>query len=299
MKVSFYRPLVLVVLLLLAVQYAFCQDPAFEAMASETAEKFVQKVFSDSETGKTMEYNLFVPANYDSSTTYPMMMFIGDASTAAKDVTYPLHHCIGALIWATQEEQAKHPCFVLVPQYTTVTVQDNFSTTYEVEMTIRLIEALCEEYSVDKTRLYTTGQSMGGMMSMYFNVAHPKFFAASLYAGCQWDTSKMGGFSDDSFFYVVSAGDPKASKGMADLIEVFEKEGASYSFAEWSAQLPEEEQTANTLQLLAEGNTDNFILFTRGSTLPEGGRDMEHMSSFSYVYKLEAVRDWIFSQKLK
>ncbi len=318
--------LVLAAALLLSTQYAFCQDPmkmgndrppmmeggqphqggmpenkndpALQAMVASTKDKFVQKVYNDAETGKTIEYNLFIPDSYDEGESYPLIMFIGDASTAAKDVTYPINHCIGALVWATEEEQAKHPCFVLVPQYTTVTVGDNFSTTYEVEMTIRLVEAVCKEYSIDKNRLYTTGQSMGGMMSMYFNVSHPKFFAASLYAGCQWDTSKMGGFADDSFFYVVSAGDNKASKGMADLIEVFEKEGTSFSIAEWSAQLPEEEQTERTLQLLSEGNSDNFIIFTKGSTLPEGVEGMEHMTSFNYVYKLEAVRAWIFSQKL-
>ncbi len=320
------KNLVLATILLLSTQYAFCQDymekesdrpemmdaghpfrggmpennndPALLSMVASTKDKFVQKVYNDAQTGKNMEYNLFIPDGYDEGKSYPLMMFIGDASTAGKDVSYPLSHCIGALIWATVEEQAKHPCFVLVPQYSTVTVGDNFSTTYEVEMTIRLVETVCEEYSIDKTQLYTTGQSMGGMMSMYFNVSHPKFFAASLYAGCQWDTSKMGNFADDSFFYVVSAGDIKASKGMADLIKVFEEDGASFSMAEWSAQLPEEQQTARTLQLLAEGNNDNFIIFTKGSTLPEGVEGMEHMTSFNYVYKLEAVRDWIFSQKL-
>ncbi len=312
--------------LLLSTQHAFCQDPiergndrppmmgegrphrggmpennndpALLAMVASTKDKFVQKVFNDNQTGKTLEYNLYIPEGYNEGESYPLMMFIGDASTAGKDVSYPLSHCIGALIWATEEEQAKHPCFVLVPQYTTVTVRDNFGTTYEVEMTIRLIEALCEEYSIDKARRYTTGQSMGGMMSMYFNLAHPKFFAASLYAGCQWDTSKMGGFADDSFVYAVSAGDERASKGMAALIKVFEEEGASFSMAEWSAQLPEEEQRERTLELLAEGNSDNFIIFTKGSTLPEGVEGMEHMTSFNFIYKLSAVRDWIFSRSL-
>ncbi len=298
MKRMSLKSFALATALLLSVQYAFCQDPALQEMVAGTADKYVQRVYNDAETDKAMEYNLFIPENYDKDGNYPLMMFIGDASTAGKEVTYPLHHCIGALIWATAEEQAKHPCFVLVPQYTTVTVNDGFQTSYEVEMTLRLVEALCEEYAIDKTRLYTTGQSMGGMMSMYFNVAHPKFFAASLYAGCQWDTSKMGGFADDSFFYVVSAGDPKASKGMADLLEVFEKEGSAFSFAEWSAQLPEDEQTANTLQLLEEGNRDNFVVFTKGTTLSDGESGMEHMTSFSYVYKLQAVRDWLFTQTL-
>ncbi len=324
MNKTFLKSLALVAVLLLSVQCASCQgsakgdkspvtegerphmgmpenndDPDMQSMVVEMKDKFVQKVFDDATTGRTLKYNLFIPADYDKNKSYPLMLFIGDASTAGKDVTYPLSHCYGALIWATAEEQAKHPCFVLVPQYTSMTVKDNFQTSDEVEMTIRLVEALCADYALDTSRLYTTGQSMGGMMSMYFNVAHPKFFAASLYASCQWDTSKMGGFANDAFVYVVSDGDAKASKGMADLIEVFERESASFSLAEWSAQLPEEEQTAKTLQLLAEGNSANFIVFTKGSTLPEGGEGHEHMTSFTYIYKLSAVRDWIFAQSLQ
>ncbi len=274
-------------------------DAVLKAVLEETVDKFVQLEYNDAETGHAMAYNLFVPENLDESASYPLMLFIGDASTARKEVTVPLTQGYGGVIWATAAEQAKHPCFILVPQYTTVTVNDRFETTYEVEMTIRLVQSLCGQYPIDTNRLYTTGQSMGGMMSMYFNVAHPKFFAASLYAGCQWDTSKMGGFADDHFIYAVAGGDEKASKGMADLREVLEKEGARISSAEWSAKLPQEEQTANTRNLLAEGNHVNFIVFTKGSVLPEDGRGMEHMYSFDYIYQLEAARDWIFEQRLE
>lgn len=273
------------------------QSPELKAMIAETVGSFVQQEYRDEETGHTMAYNLFVPKEYDGSKSYPMIMFIGDASTVRPDVTAPLTQGYGGIIWATAEEQAKHPCFVLVPQYTTVTVNDNFETSYEVEMTIRLIRSLLSRYNIDANRLYTTGQSMGGMMSMYFNVTHPDFFAASLYAGCQWDTSKMAHFARQKFFYVVAAGDPKASVGMAALKKVLAGEGAPFSEGEWSAKLPQEEQKAKTLELIAEGNRNNFITFTLKSVLAEDGSGHEHMSSFDYVYQLEAVRDWLFGQK--
>lgn len=273
------------------------QSPELKAMIAETVDHFIQLEFQDEETGHTMAYNLFIPKDYDESQSYPMIMFIGDASTVRPGVTVPLTQGYGGIIWATAKEQAKHPCFVLVPQYTTVTVNDNFETSYEVEMTIRLIRSLLTRYRIDPDRLYTTGQSMGGMMSMYFNVAHPDFFAASLYAGCQWDTSKMAHFASQKFFYVVAAGDPKASKGMAELKQVLTAEGASMSMGEWSAKLPQEEQDKYVRELIAEGNRNNFITFTLKSVLPEDGSGHEHMSSFDYVYKLEAVRDWLFEQK--
>lgn len=149
---------------------------------------------------KSLAYNLFIPENYDVSQSYPLLLFIADGSTAQKEVTRPLTQGYGALVWVTEEEQAKHPCFVLVPQYATVTVTDNGNISYEVEMTIRLLEKLLKEYNIDSNRLYTTGrQSMGGMMSLYFNIAHPDLFAASMFVACQWDAAKMSHFVNDNF----------------------------------------------------------------------------------------------------
>jgi predicted peptidase len=163
-------------------------------------------------------------------------------------------------------------------------------------MTIRLLHKIVENYPVDTNRLYTTGQSMGGMMSMYFNITHPDLFAASIFVSCQWDVSKMGGFVKNHFFYIVAAGDMKAPKGMEALKTVLESKGAKISKAEWSAKLPENEQEEKVQKLLSENNNINFIVFTKGTVLPADGSGMEHMWSFDYAYKLERVRDWLFKQ---
>ncbi|MCD8179811.1 MAG: hypothetical protein LUE98_21385 [Tannerellaceae bacterium] len=271
-------------------------DPVLQALLAETVEKFIQLEFHDPETGERMAYNLFIPEEYDQNQSYPLVLFMADASTVNKDVKVPLTQGYGGVIWASDNDQAKHPSFVLVPQYVTKTVDDNFTTSYEVEMTIRLLHSIVDKYSIDSNRIYTTGQSMGGMMSMYFNIVHPDLFAASLFVGCQWDTSKMQGFANDKFFYIVAAGDEKAPKGMAALKEVLENEGAKISTAGWSAKLPAIEQEEKVLELLSEGNDINFIVFTRGSVLPEDGKGNEHMNSFDYAYKLEEVRNWLFRQ---
>ena len=80
---------------------------------------------------------------------------MADASTVGKEVTTPLTQGYGALEFASDRDQRLHPSFVLVPQYTDWAVQDDWSTTDEVEMTIRLLDAVCKEYNVDTSRLYT------------------------------------------------------------------------------------------------------------------------------------------------
>ncbi|MCC8035298.1 MAG: hypothetical protein LIO77_05110 [Rikenellaceae bacterium] len=271
-------------------------DARLQALLSETVGKFGRYEYFDEQTGKSLSYNLFIPDGYEPGRQYPLVMFIADASTAGKELSAPLTQGYGGIIWAGSRDQSKHPSFVLVPQYTTVTVGDDFSTSYEVDMTIRLLEKLVDEYDVDRSRIYSTGQSMGGMMSMYFNITYPGLFAASVFVACQWDTSKMAGFARDKFFYIVAAGDSKAPKGMEALEEVLEKEGAEFGKAGWSAKLPLARQEEKVRELLSEGHDINFIVFTARSVLPESGQGSEHMYSFDHAYQLDEVRDWLFRQ---
>jgi predicted peptidase len=271
-------------------------DSVFVALKNETFEKFQQFTFEDAATGKTMQYNLLVPDGYDGKTSYPLVLFMADASTVGKDVTTPLTQGYGALEFASDRDQRKHPSFVLVPQYTDWAVQDDWSTTDEVEMTIRLLQYICKEYKIDQRRLYTTGQSMGGMMSFYFNIAHPDLFAASLFVSSQWDTSKMKDFGKRKFFYIVAGGDGKASGGMRELTAVLKKQNAHIDSASWSAKLPPAEQESLAKALIAKGGSINFICFEKGSVLPASGQGMEHLASFDYGYKIAAVRDWLFEQ---
>ena len=271
-------------------------DSTYVALKNEALAKFKQFTFEDAETGKTLEYNLMVPVGYDGTKSYPLVLFMADASTVGKDVTAPLTQGYGALEFASDRDQQKHPSFVLVPQYTEWAVQDDWSTTDEVEMTIRLLQSVCKEYKVDTNRLYTTGQSMGGMMSFYFNITHPDLFAASLFVSSQWDTTKMKEFGKKHFFYIVAGGDQKASGGMKDLAEVLKQQNAKVDSASWSAKLPQAEQERLAEELIAKGGNINFIKWETGSVLPEAGRAMEHMASFDYGYKIAAVRDWLFEQ---
>ena len=271
-------------------------DSVFAALKQETLGKFKQLTYNDKQTGKTMEYNLLVPEGAEAGQKLPLELFMADASTAGKEVTAPLTQGYGALEFASDRDQKEHPSFVLVPQYTEWAVQDDWSTTDEVEMTIRLLQTLCKEYNVDTNRLYTTGQSMGGMMSFYFNITYPDLFAASLFVSSQWDTSKMQDFGKKKFFYIVAGGDQKASGGMRDLAEVLKENNARIDSASWSAKLPSEEQERLAVELIARGGNINFIKWETGSVLPGSGKGMEHNASFDYGYKIAAVRDWLFRQ---
>ena len=270
-------------------------DPAIQTVLDENAEKFEQFTYTDDETGISIEYSLYIPEGYDGSEEYPLIMFIPDSTGAGLSAAKVVENYYGAAIWASDEEQDKHASFVLVPAYTGRVTDDNWNVSEQLDATVSLIKHLAQEYSIDEDRLYTTGQSMGCMSSLYLNSKYPDLFAASLYVSGQWDISVLDALEDQTFFYVTAGGDEKASGGQDEVMALFDQDGVSYSYGTWDAQADEETQVANVQTLLDEGHAANMIRFETGTVL-NGGNGMEHMASFNYAYKLSTVRDWLFEQ---
>lgn len=271
-------------------------DEAVQAVLDQNASKFQQFTFTDEEAGITFEYSLYVPEDYDASRSYPLVMFIPDSTGAGKSAAEIVEQYYGATVWVTDEEQAKHASFVLVPAFTGTVTTDNWEADPQIDATVKLIAQLSGEYSIDENRLYTTGQSMGCMSSLYLNSKYPDLFAASLYVSGQWDISVLSGMENQKFFYVTAGGDEKASGGQDEVMAMFDADGVAYSYGTWSAQDGAEAQNAAVEALLQEGLDANMIRFETGTVFKEGQTGMEHMASFNYAYKLEAVRDWLFEQ---
>lgn len=272
-------------------------DDRLQTMIKAVVPEFKQLEFKDAETGRTMKYNLFTPKDLDKNKKYPMVLFMADASTPGTDVARPLTQGYGALVWATAESQAKNPCYVLVPQFSGVAVNDAYEHIEEVDIVIRLLKSIVADKNVDTARIYTTGQSMGGMISMYYNVAYPDIFAASIFVDCHWDTATFDSLVKHKFVYFIAGNKGGAFRCLEPLEEAARKEDVQYTFAEWSAKLPEARQSELAATMLDKGAPVNIIEFETGSVLPEDGKGSEHMYSFDYAYKVVAVRDWLFKQK--
>ncbi len=271
-------------------------DPEIQTVLDENADKFEQYTFEDAESGVSFEYSLYIPEGYDGSEQYPLLLFIPDSTGTGKTARELVEQYYGAAVWVTDEEQAKHASFVLVPAYTKTAASDDATVSDEVKATVTLLEQLQETYSIDADRLYTTGQSGGCMCSFYFNATYPDLFAASMYVSGQWDISVLQGLENQPFFYITAGGDEKASGGQDEVMAMFDKDGVSYSYGTWSAQDSEEKQSSAVAELLSLGLDANMIRFETGTVFKEGESGMEHMASFNYGYSLTAVRDWLFEQ---
>ncbi len=275
-------------------------DKELLELRDEIASRFQTLDFKDSVTGKTMIYNLFIPEDYDKTKSYPLIQFIADASTVGKGAKAPLMQGYGGIIWATDESQKENPSFVLVPSFAGPdwAVNDKHETSDEVGIAFRLMNSVIKNFSIDKNRIYATGQSMGGMISFYYNATYPDIFAASIYVGSQWDITVLQPLLNDRFFYIVSAGDKKASAGMNEVGNLLTGSNIKYGSTEFSAQLPQKEQDKKVEDLIAKDYSINFVQFKPETVTPEGvsGGGPEHMYSFDYAYKLKPLRDWLFMQ---
>jgi len=263
---------------------------------------FGQFEYKDPKTGVTLKYNLYIPKNYSKNKKYPLVLFMHDAGPLSENTKATLLQGNGAIVWATPEEQAKHEAFVLAPQYSKKVVEDDGSMTPDLEATVNLIkDYVVKNYSVDTDRMYTTGQSMGGMMSIVMNFKYPDLFAATYFVACQWDASLTAPMAKNKMWTVVSTGDMKAYPGWNAITEVLSKNGGVVVKDTWRGDYTSE-QFSQSVKKVLDKNPEANIKYTviEKGTLPnlqQGNPGSEHMATWKTAYNIEGIRDWLFKQK--
>ncbi|MBN2013256.1 T9SS type A sorting domain-containing protein [candidate division KSB1 bacterium] len=120
-----------------------------------------------------LEYGFYIPENYDSAKTYPLLTYLHGWSN-----NYSVY-----LDWYDSEFQAQHPCFVYTPK--TPTTWADWSgwwdqLTEPMIAALHVMDSLISVYPVDTNRLYVYGISMGGEGT--FDLLHkfPDKFAAAM-----------------------------------------------------------------------------------------------------------------------
>ena len=290
------------------MQSSFLDDDAktkLEKVYNEVGDKYLQLEYKDADTGLVLPYNLFIPENYDASDkSYPLIMFIGDATMTGVNVKDVLNRCIGAVIWATFEEQKKHESFVLVPVFPETLIDDSngqSKTSAYIDVTKRLIEYMEKEYRIDTNRVYSTGQSGGCMTTMYLQANNEDLFTATLLVDGQWAIDEIQGIKDRKFIYITALGDEKATTGQNEVKNLLIENNISFGeLTDIDAKATSDELNNITSQMFDKGYDKNFITWKLNSTyvngVPNGSKAGEHMTSFYYGYNVERVRDWLFEQ---
>jgi predicted peptidase len=161
------------------------QDPAVRAAEEAT---FETRSFR-TPAGAALPYRLFVPDGYDPERKYPLILVLHGASSRGADNQQQMSEPDGPRYWASGPVQALQQAFVVAPQ-----ADPRYAPTWvrawrppgkqdpkrpePLELSVNLLGELAKEYSIDPSRLYVVGYSMGGFGAWLVASRHPDMFAA-------------------------------------------------------------------------------------------------------------------------
>lgn len=150
---------------------------------------YQKKQFQSSE-GHTLPYRLLLPENYDSTQHYPLVLFLHGAGERGNDNELQLVH--GADLFLEAENRQKFPAIVVFPQCQKnsfwadadfggeqVTFPLKPKVNPDLGAVIELLDQLENELSVDQSRVYVGGLSMGGFGTFEILARQAHRFAAA------------------------------------------------------------------------------------------------------------------------
>lgn len=122
--------------------------------------------------GVPYHYQVYVPAEWNKSTAWPVILFLHGAGERGDDGLAQTQVGIGGAIRFHRE---RVPAVVVMPQCR----KEKVWTQPEMEeMALAALEATIKQFRGDRTRLYLTGLSMGGFGTFGLAARHPGKFAA-------------------------------------------------------------------------------------------------------------------------
>jgi predicted peptidase len=139
----------------------------------------------------TLSYRLLKPKNYNSSKQYPVHLFLHGAGERGNDNSSQLIH--GGDLFLKNEVRDNYPAWVIFPQ---CSLEDRWQSFFSdswnetlikisskpnksLNLVIKLMDEFIEKKQVDKTRIYVSGLSMGGMGTFEILCRRPNMFAAA------------------------------------------------------------------------------------------------------------------------
>src|SRR6266481_3584251 len=128
---------------------------------------FRKKTYADKQ-GNKMPYRLVVPANYDASQKYPLILWLHGAAGRGADNLMQISggNENGTHVWTTPANQAQLPALVLAPQCP----EDRFWSEPEMneispqlQMALHFVAPDAKQFPGGRDRISLVGQEVGGL----------------------------------------------------------------------------------------------------------------------------------------
>ena len=198
-------------------------------------EHFAYKVYENADT--KLPYRIYIPFNYDPHKRYPLLLNLHGAGLRGDDNQKHLKFIDYAMKVA---ELGISDAIILFPQCSTDEKWvdtawslgsyslDNTPESNELKAVMELIGQLQENYSVDESRIYAMGFSMGGYGTWNLLMNHPDVFAAGIPMCGAGDPTKANVIKDVPIWAVHGAQDPTVPvAGSRDMAAAMEAAGAA------------------------------------------------------------------------
>jgi len=121
--------------------------------------------------GRSYRYQVYVPANYQTKSSWPAILFLHGAGERGDDGLLPTNVGLGPAI---RENPSRYPAIAVFPQVP----RDSQWVGAPGDMAVAALQQTMREFKVDPSRVYLTGLSMGGHGTWYVAYRHPQLFAA-------------------------------------------------------------------------------------------------------------------------
>jgi predicted esterase len=222
--------------------------------------------------GGVLPYQLLEPWKAKKGVKYPLVVFLHGSGERGRDNSKQMRN--GVFSFVEQQTREKHPCYLLVPQcpedslWSTRPRGDDWSE-FDAQQgstpgrqVLELIDKLIKENpSIDRSRIYLTGLSMGGFGTFDLLMRRPELFAAGLPLCGGGDTDEVARIRQIPLWIVHGALDPAVPvRYSRTMLDALRKAGASPKYTEYST-------------------LDHFI--------------------WNETYYNPAVLDWLFAQRKK
>ena len=170
----------ILILLLIAAKSVFSQEFKEELLVHQN---------------DTLPYRILIPKNYNSQKSYPLLIFLHGAGERGSDNKSQLVH--GSFLFKSEDFRNNYPAIVLFPQCPKESSWANVKRNYDMLngkkfdffkeisenkqliMVEKLLDFIEKKYSIDPTRRYVGGLSMGGMGTFELVARNPDYFAAA------------------------------------------------------------------------------------------------------------------------
>lgn len=180
--------------------------------------------------GETLRYSLYIPKELPTGKQLPLVVCLHGSGGGTHAAT----------VLANPEQQKKRPCFLLAPacegkgnRWVQAEFRGGKGRAVEPEL-MATLDAVIQKHAIDPTRIYLTGQSMGGVGTLGLIAAHPRRFAAAVPVCGLWnpaDARKMLAVPIWAFHGARDNSVPVS--GSRDMIEALRKAGARPRYTEY------------------------------------------------------------------